>query len=81
MRFSSAGVAENRQFDLPSQLQRFLAERTQVPGFSYELVQDEVDQLLAFGVVVGGDVSRCEVPVVLTVVDAVDRAVQEVQEG
>ena len=28
--------------DLPSQLQRFLAERTQVPGFSYELVQDEV---------------------------------------
>jgi hypothetical protein len=28
--------------DLPSQLQRFLAERTQLPGFSYKLVQDEV---------------------------------------
>jgi hypothetical protein len=28
--------------DLPTQLQRFLAERTQLPGFSYKLVQDEV---------------------------------------
>jgi hypothetical protein len=28
--------------DLPTQLQRFLAERTQIQGFSYELVQDEV---------------------------------------
>jgi hypothetical protein len=28
--------------DLPSHLQRFLAERTQFPGFSYEVVQDEV---------------------------------------
>jgi hypothetical protein len=28
--------------DLPSQLQRFLAERIQTPGFTYDLVQDEV---------------------------------------
>lgn len=28
--------------DLPSPLQRFLAERTQFPGFRYEVVQDEV---------------------------------------
>lgn len=28
--------------DLPSPLQRFLAERTQFPGFTYEVVQDEV---------------------------------------
>ena len=28
--------------NLPSHLQRFLAERAQTPGFSYEVVQDEV---------------------------------------
>ena len=28
--------------NLPSQLQRFLAERTQTPGFTYEVIQDEV---------------------------------------
>jgi len=28
--------------DLPSPLRRFLAERTQFPGFSYEVIQDEV---------------------------------------
>jgi hypothetical protein len=28
--------------NLPTHLQRFLAERAQVPGFSYEVIQDEV---------------------------------------
>lgn len=28
--------------NLPAHLQRFLAERAQMPGFSYEVVQDEV---------------------------------------
>ena len=28
--------------NLPTHLQRFLAERAQVPGFSYEVMQDEV---------------------------------------
>jgi len=28
--------------NLPSQLQRFLAERAQTPGFTYEVTQDEV---------------------------------------
>lgn len=28
--------------NLPAHLQRFLAERAQLPGFSYEVVQDEV---------------------------------------
>jgi hypothetical protein len=28
--------------NLPSHLQRFLAERSQTPGFSYEVMQDEV---------------------------------------
>jgi hypothetical protein len=28
--------------NLPAHLQRFLAERTQMPGFSYEVIQDEV---------------------------------------
>ncbi len=44
----SALVEEHEEFhvegisDLPPQLARFLAERQQFPGFSYEVLQDEV---------------------------------------